>query len=50
VREFPWEGITDLRLQASALNVKISIHFKAAMAALSLWVVAPRSASPLSIT
>ncbi len=28
VREFPWEGITDLRLQASALNVKISIHFK----------------------
>jgi hypothetical protein len=28
VREFPWEGISDLRLQASALNVKISIHFK----------------------
>src|SRR4028119_1290101 len=28
VREFPWEGISDLRLQAAALNVKISIHFK----------------------
>ncbi|HEX8237359.1 MAG TPA: hypothetical protein VF600_15470 [Abditibacteriaceae bacterium] len=28
VREFPWEGISDLRLQAAALNVKIAIHFK----------------------
>jgi len=28
VREFPWDGIADLRLQASSLNVKIAIHFK----------------------
>jgi hypothetical protein len=28
VREFPWEGITDVRLQAAALNVKIALYFK----------------------
>jgi hypothetical protein len=27
-REFPWEGITDMRLQAAALNVKIALYFK----------------------
>lgn len=28
VREFPWEGIADLRLQAMPLNVKIAVHFR----------------------
>lgn len=28
VREFPWEGITNIVLQQAAINVKIVIHFK----------------------
>ena len=28
VREFPWEGISDLRLQSMPMNIKIAIHFK----------------------
>jgi hypothetical protein len=27
-REFPWEALTDMRLQSGALNVGISLHFQ----------------------
>lgn len=28
VKEFPWEGVTNLRLQQVSLNVKFAVHFK----------------------
>jgi hypothetical protein len=28
VREFPWEGITNLVLQSGSLNVKIAMHYR----------------------
>ncbi len=28
VKEYPYEGITDMKIQSAAINVKIAIHFK----------------------
>ena len=28
VREYPWEGLTDLRLQSAGISSKIALHFK----------------------
>lgn len=28
VKEYPYEGITDMKIQSAAINVKIALHFK----------------------
>lgn len=28
VKEYPYEGITDMKIQSAAINVKIAVHFK----------------------
>ena len=28
IKEFPYEGIADMKIQSAAINVKISLHFK----------------------